>query len=120
MYTEGTIVAGDVEIPLMKMVVEYDSLARESSGRDDNGKMHIEWIRNRIRKIKCTLPPTTSDKVGEYLNAVIGKTYKVLYRDPIYGITEMSAYTSNGSVEMYNARLHGGLWYNISFSAIEM
>lgn len=104
----------------MKMVVEFESLATADSGRSDDGKMHIEWINPRLRKIKCTLPPTSALYVGTYLDAVQGNQYELEYIDPIQGVMKLQVYTSNASAELYNARLHGGLWYNITFNAIEI
>lgn len=126
MHTYGNIVAGGVEFPVMKMVVEYESLVSPDSGRTDDGVMHIEdlldggWIQRRLRKVKITLPPTPANDLGAYLDAVLGKEYVIDFIDPIEGETQMRVYTSAGSVELYNARIHGGLWYNITFNAIEM
>ena len=120
MKTYGNIVAGGVEFPLMEMEVQYTSLAREGSGRDAEGEMHIEWIRERIRKVKCKLPPTRQTDVQTYLNAVMGKIYSLEYIDPIDGLKTIQVYTSEINASMYNARLEGGLWHNITFNAIEV
>lgn len=119
-YTYGNIIAGEREFPAMKMVVEFDSLASEDSGRDDEGEMHIEWIKERLRKVKITLPPMSQRDVALALDAVLGKKYYIEYIDPIDGLKQLYVYTSAGSAEMYNARIHGGLWHNISFNAIEV
>lgn len=120
MTTYGNIVANGVEFPLMKMEVEFESLATPDSGRTDDGKMHIQWTNPRLRKIKCTLPPTSQLMVGTYLDAVQGNQYKLEYIDPIQGVMTLDVYTSNASAELYNARIHGGLWVNVSFNAIEI
>lgn len=119
-YTYGNIIAGEREFPAMKMVVEFESLASEDSGRSDNGEMHIDWLKERLRKVKITLPPMSQADVSAALDAVLGKTYYIKYIDPIDGLKQLHVYTSAGSAELYNARIHGGLWYNISFNAIEM
>lgn len=118
--TRGNIVADGVEFALMQLEVTYDSLASEDSGRNDNGVMQIEWIKSRLRKLKCTLPPTPHDRIKTYLGAVLGKDYEIEYLDPIDGERVLHAYTPGGSLNLYNARIHGGLWYNITFTAIEM
>lgn len=120
MYTYGNVVAGEVEFPLQKLVVEFESLASPDSGRTDDGEMHVVFIRERIRKLKCTLPPMTQAQVSKALDAVLGKKYFIDYVDPIYGLHTIKVYTSAGSAELYNARLHGGLWTGITFNAIEL
>lgn len=120
MYTYGNVVAGGVEFPVQKMIVEFESLATPDSGRTDNGEMHVEFIRERIRKIKCTLPPMTQEEVARALDAVLGKKYYLDYIDPIHGLHTVHVYTSTGSAELYNARIHGGLWTGITFNAIEL
>lgn len=120
MYTYGNVVAGEVEFPLQKLVVEFESLAYPDSGRTDDGEMHVAFICERIRKLKCTLPPMTQEKVSKALNAVLGKKYFIDYVDPIHGLHTIKVYTSAGSAELYNARLHGGLWTGITFNAIEL
>jgi hypothetical protein len=120
MYTYGNVVAGEVEFPLQKLVVEFESLASPDSGRTDDGEMHVVFIRERIRKLKCTLPPMTQAQVSKALDAVLGKKYFIYYVDPIDGLHTIKVYTSAGSAELYNARLYGGLWTGITFNAIEL
>lgn len=120
MYTYGNVIAGEVEFPVQKMIVEFESLATPDSGRTDNGEMHVEFIRDRIRKIKCTLPPMSQEDVSRALNAVLGRKYYMDYIDPIEGLHTVHVYTSAGSAELYNARIHGGLWTGITFNAIEL
>lgn len=120
MYTYGNVVAGEVEFPLQKLVVEFESLAYPDSGRTDDGEMHVAFICERIRKLKCTLPPMTQSQVSKALDAVLGKKYFIDYVDPIHGLHTIKVYTSAGSAELYNARLHGGLWTGITFNAIEL
>ena len=95
-------------------------LASEDSGRPEDGVMHIGWIKSRLRKVKITLPPMSQSDVSAALDAVLGKKYYIEYIDPIDGLKQLYVYTSAGSAELYNARIHGGLWYNISFNAIEI
>lgn len=120
MYTYGNVMAGEVEFPLSRLVVDFESLAKPDSGRSDNGVMHLDFIKPRLRKLKCTIVPSPQNKISQYLDAVLGKKYSIKYIDPIHGLHQLYVYTSAGSAELYNARLHGGLWYNVTFNAIDM
>jgi hypothetical protein len=99
--------------------VEIESLVGESSGRTDDGIMHIDWIRTQIRKVYIKYSAMTKEEMAFMLNLVQGKEYTLTYEDPILGVNTINCYTSNSSAELYSAVLHNGLWRNVTFNCIE-
>lgn len=105
--------------PDINTKVELESLVGESSGRTDDGIMHIEWIRTEIRKVYIKYSAMTKEEMAFMLNLVQGKEYTLTYEDPILGINTINCYTSNSSAELYSAVLYNGLWRNVTFNCIE-
>lgn len=99
--------------------VEIESLVGESSGRTDDGIMHIDWIRPEIRKVYIKYSAMTKEEMAFMLNLVQGKEYTLTYEDPILGVNTINCYTSNSSTELYSAVLYNGLWRNVTFNCIE-
>lgn len=99
--------------------VELESLVGESSGRTDDGIMHIDWIRTQIRKVYIKYSAMTKEEMAFMLNLVQGKEYTLTYEDPILGVNTINCYTSNSSTELYSAVLYNGLWRNVTFNCIE-
>lgn len=99
--------------------VEIESLVGESSGRTDDGIMHIDWIRTEIRKVYIKYSAMTKAEMAFILNLVQGKEYTLTYEDPILGVNTINCYTSNSGAELHSAVLFNGLWRNITFNCIE-
>lgn len=99
--------------------VEIESLVGESSGRTDDGIMHIDWIRPEIRKVYIKYSAMTKEEMAFMLNLVQGKEYTLTYEDPILGVNTINCYTSNSSADLYSAVLYNGLWRNVTFNCIE-
>lgn len=105
--------------PDINTKVDLESLAGESSGRTDDGIMHIDWIRTTIRKVHIKYDAMTKVEMAFMLNLVQGKEYTLTYEDPILGVNTINCYTSNSSAELYSAVLFNGLWRNVTFNCIE-
>ena len=99
--------------------VDYDSLVDESSGRTDDGIMHIGWVRTDIRKVYIKYSALTKAEIADILGKVQGKEYTLTYEDPILGVNTIDCYTSNSSALLYSAVLYNGLWRNVTFNCIE-
>lgn len=99
--------------------VEIESLVGESSGRTDDGIMHIDWIRPEIRKVYVKYSAMTKAEMAFMLSLVQGKEYTLTYEDPILGVNTINCYTSNSSADLYSAVLYNGLWRNVTFNCIE-
>lgn len=112
---------GDKEFVAKSLVVGFESLAGEDSGRTDDGVMRINWIFRRIRKIEIEMPPMTSAQVAELLRLVQGQEYSITYYDPLDNVERtIEVYTSNSKGDLYNGIVLNGLWQGVSFNAIEL
>lgn len=112
---------GDKEFVAKSLVVGFESLAGEDSGRTDDGVMRINWIFRRIRKIEIEMPPMTSAQVAELLRLVQGQEYNITYYDPLDNVERtIEVYTSNSKGDLYNGIVLNGLWQGVSFNAIEL
>lgn len=101
--------------------VNFESLAGPDSGRTDDGKMYIDWIYRRIRKIEIEMPPCDSTAAAAILSAVQGQEYEIEYFDPLENQTNLrGVYTSNSATDLYSGVIRNGLWEGLTFSAIEI
>lgn len=96
----------------------YESIADETSGRDDSGEMHITWLKNKLVKLEIELPAhyENDSRYNTILNLVQGKVYNLTYWD-ILEKTEktIECYTSNSKYSW----THNGIITGVSFSAIQ-
>ena len=100
---------------------QWDSLAKENSGRSDDGVMHIYWVRTKITKLNIELPPCSPTFANGILSKVQGKEYYITYFDLLTDAERTcKVYTSNSQADCYNGVILNGLWHGVSFSAIEV
>lgn len=112
---------GSKEFAPQSIKPSFDSLASEDSGRTDDGVMHIEWVKPKLRKYEIQMPPCTSAQAYEILSLVQGKDYNITVWDISTNQEQtIHCYTSNSSADCYSGILHDGFWKGISFSAIEL
>lgn len=119
---KGDFKIGEVVFNYAKSIKpSFDSLASEDSGRTDDGKMHITWIKPKLRKWEIELRPCSSTEAYNVLSKVQGKIYSLTIWD-ISSNSEVTVqcYTSNSQGDCYSGVLHDGLWQGVSFSAIEV
>lgn len=100
---------------------QWDSLAKENSGRSDDGIMHIYWVRTQITKLSIELPPCSPSQANSILSKVQGKEYYITYYDLLTNAERTcKVYTSNSQADCYSGVILNGLWHGVSFSAIEV
>lgn len=118
---KGHFKIGTKEFVAKQLDIEFESIAGEDSGRNDNGVMEISWVLNRIRKLKITMPPCSSSDVSELLSLVQGKEYDITYWDTLDNNEKtIHAYTSTSSASCYSGVLYNGLYQDLTFNAIEL
>ena len=101
----------------------FDSLATEDSGRTDSGKMWIDWVLKRTRKLEIELPPylVSDTRYNWILDKVLGRTLYVIYFDIVTNAEKtINVYCSNGSGDWYSGVVHNGLLQGVSFNLIEI
>jgi len=60
--TKGHFKIGSTTFIAKSIKPSFESLASEDSGRTDDGKMHISWIKPKLRKWEIEMPPCSSQE----------------------------------------------------------
>ena len=99
----------------------YDSLADETSGRTDDGTMHITWVYQRIRRVEIAMPPMSPADASVLLALVQGQIYYITYWDVLENAEKtIQVYTSTSNGDCYSGVINNGIWQDIAFNAIEL
>lgn len=106
-------------IPSAGITVEHTNLAGPSSGRTEDGFMHIDWIRRDIRKVNLQWKVLTGSELNYLLNLMQGKEFWLTFKDR--GMLQvMKAYSSESSYTYYSAALGEDIYTDVRINAIEM
>jgi hypothetical protein len=106
-------------IPSAGIRVEHSNLAGSSSGRTEDGIMHIDWVRRDIRKVNLQWKVLTGTELNYILGLMQGKEFTLTFKDR--GVVQtMSAYSSESSYTYYSAALGEDIYTDVSINAIEM
>ena len=106
-------------IPSAGIKVEHTTLAGSSSGRTEDGVMHIEWVRRDIRKVCLQWKVLTGTELDYILELMQGKEFTLTFKDR-GRVQTMNAYSSESSYTYYSAALGEDIYTAISINAIEM
>ena len=116
---EWMINSSHLYIPSAGIQVEHSNLAGSSSGRTEDGVMHIEWIRRDIRKVHLRWNVLTASELDYILGLMQGKEFTLTFKDR-GRVQTMQAYSSESSYTYYSAALGEDLYTEISINAIEL
>ena len=106
-------------IPSAGIKIERSNLAGSSSGRTEDGVMHIDWIRRDIRKVCLQWSVLTASELDYILGLMQGKEFTLTFKDR-GRVQTMSAYSSESSYTYYSAALGEDIYTDVSINAIEM
>ena len=106
-------------VPSAGIKVEHTNLAGSSSGRTEDGVMHIDWVRRDIRKVYLQWKVLTGTELDYILNLMQGKEFTLTFKDR-GRVQTMRAYSSDSSYTYYSAALGEDIYTAISINAIEM
>ena len=106
-------------IPSAGIQVEHTNLAGSSSGRTEDGIMHIDWIRRDIRTVHLRWKVLTATELNYILGLMQGKEFVLTFKDRGAKQT-MNAYSSESSYVYYSAALGEDIYTDVSINAIEM
>jgi hypothetical protein len=116
---EWKVNSSPLYIPSAGIKVEHTNLAGSSSGRTEDGIMHIDWIRRDIRKVNLQWKVLTASELDYILGLMQGKEFTLTFKDR-GRVQTMSAYSSESSYTYYSAALGGDIYTDVSINAIEM
>ena len=106
-------------IPSAGIKVEHSNLAGSSSGRTEDGVMHIDWVRRDIRKVNLQWSVLTASELDYVLGLMQGKEFTITFKDR-GRVQTMSAYSSESSYTYYSAAFGEDIYTDVSINAIEM
>lgn len=116
---EWMVNSSHLYIPSAGIKVEHTNLAGSSSGRTEDGVMHIDWIRRDIRKVNLQWKVLTASELDYILGLMQGKEFTLTFKDR-GRVQTMSAYSSESSYTYYSAALGEDIYTDVSINAIEM
>lgn len=116
---EWMVNSSHLYIPSAGIVVEHTNLAGSSSGRTEDGIMHIDWIRRDIRKVNLQWKVLTASELDYILGLMQGKEFTLTFKDR-GKVQTMSAYSSESTYTYYSAALGEDIYTDICINAIEM
>lgn len=116
---EWMVNSSHLYIPSAGIKVEHTNLAGSSSGRTEDGVMHIDWIRRDIRKVNLQWKVLTASELDYVLGLMQGKEFTLTFKDR-GKVQTMSAYSSESSYTYYSAALGEDIYTDVSINAIEM
>lgn len=106
-------------IPSAGIQIEHTNLAGSSSGRTEDGIMHIDWVRRDIRKVNLRWSVMTASELNYVLGMIQGKEFVLTFKDR-GTVCTMNAYSAESSYTYYTAALGEDIYTDVSINAIEM
>jgi hypothetical protein len=116
---EWKVNSSPLYIPSAGIKVEHTNLAGSSSGRTEDGVMHIDWVRRDIRKVCLQWSVLTASELDYVLGLMQGEEFTLTFKDR-GRVQTMSAYSSESSYTYYSAAFGEDIYTDVSINAIEM
>lgn len=121
--TNGYWMVGNshIYIPATPCKVEHSNVAGASSGRDEAGIMHIDWVRRDVRKVFLKYKAITETELAYMMNLMQGKEFTFKFLDQ-GAVQTISAYASESNYEFYSHSdiYDEGVYINYEIHVIEM
>ena len=116
---EWMVDSSHLYIPSAGIKVEHSNLAGASSGRTEDGVMHIDWVRRDLRKVYLQWKVLTGSEMDYIMSLMQGKEFTLTFKDR-GKVQKMSAYSSASTYTYYSAALGEDIYTDVSINAIEM
>lgn len=96
----------NIYIPSQPCKIEHSNVVGSSSGRDESGVMHIDWLRRDVRKVYLHYNYMTASELSTLFALTQGKEFTLTFRDQ--GSTKtLDGYVGETSYEFYTYDLEG-------------
>ena len=110
-----------IYIPAPNLKIEHTNVASADSGRTEDGKMHINWVRPDVKKVYLLYNAISGDEKDYMVNLMQGKEFTLYYWDN--GVKHFDGYVGECSYEAYSSvhyASEGGIYQNFSINVIEL
>lgn len=110
-----------IYIPSTPCKVEHSNITGESTGRDETGLMHIDWIRSDVRKVYLHYNAITATELAYMMSKMQGNEFTFKFRDQ-GAVQTMNAYVGESSYEFYtySSLYNDNVYINFDIHVIEM
>lgn len=100
--------------------VEHTNVAGSSSGRTEDGVMHIDWVRRDVRKVSLIYKAMTGKELDYLMGLMQGQEFVFTFRDR-GKVQTMTGYTGECRYTYYSAALgDDDLYTDVSINVVEM
>ena len=121
--TQGYWMVGNshIYIPSTPCKVEHSNVVGESSGRDETGIMHIDWVRRDTRKVFLHYNAITETELSYLMGLMQGKEFTFTFRDQ-GTVQTINAYASESNYQFYSysSMYAEGVYTDFEIHVIEM
>ena len=121
--TQGYWMVGDshIYIPSTPCKVEHSNVVGESSGRDETGIIHIDWVRRDTRKVFLHYNAITETELAYLMGLMQGKEFTFTFRDQ-GTVQTINAYASESNYQFYSysSMYAEGVYTDFEIHVIEM
>lgn len=110
-----------IYIPATPCKVEHSNITGESTGRDETGVMHIDWVRRDVRKVYLHYNVITQTELNYMMSKMQGKEFTFKFLDQ-GSVQTISAYVGESSYEFYTYSevFSEGVYRNFELHVIEL
>ena len=118
-----------IYVPAPNTKIEHTNVASADSGRTEDGKMHINWVRGDVRKVYLTYSAISGKEKAEMEKLMQGKEFYFRYVDPHYEgdtlvkVDSFYGYVGESNYQEYSSvhyPTEGGIYTNFSINVIEI
>lgn len=105
--------------PSAGVTISHENIAGSSSGRTEDGVMHIDWVRRDVRKVGLKWLAMTQAELDYIIGLMQGQEYAFTFidRGKVY---TMNAYSSNCSYTLKSYANDDHLYTDVSINVIEL
>ena len=118
---EWMVDSSHIYIPSTPCKVEHSNVTGASTGRDESGIMHIDWVRRDVRKVFLKYNAITETELAYMMGMMQGKEFTFKFLDQ-GSVQTIDAYVGESNYEFYSysSAYNEGVYVNFEIHVIEM
>lgn len=118
---EWMVDSSHIYIPSTPCKVEHSNVTGASTGRDESGIMHIDWVRRDVRKVFLKYNAITETELAYMMGLMQGKEFTFKFLDQ-GSVQTIDAYVGESNYEFYSysSAYNEGVYVNFEIHVIEM
>lgn len=118
---ENRWMVGDSPIyePSAGVTIQHENVVGSSSGRTEDGIMHIDWVRRDVRKVGLKWSVMTQEELDYTIGLMQGKEYVFTFIDR-GTVCTMNAYSSNCTYTLKTYHDGPALYTDVAINVIEL